>query len=248
MKRWIFIVTCLVLCCYVNTKVIKAETIQLGEDGIYEFLYTIVTGEENTEVLDISITNQQLQELSDQLDKYVSEGKTEITTDELFAMINETLSLEDTNQLQAENSQTPVEQQASVEQTTNNDGLIRFNVKEDAKIYTNEYSAYNQDNGQTFYWGTETVKVELGRSFVNEQTGDVKNIYINNDNYAAEVVELEANGYTTMAILHGEESKVTEALTQYGKTIEGINAGAAGWTHVSDSIGQTNGNAKVLKQ
>ena len=48
MKKWIFIVTCLVLCCYVNTKVIKAETIQLGEDGIYEFLYTIVTGEENT--------------------------------------------------------------------------------------------------------------------------------------------------------------------------------------------------------
>ena len=47
MKKWIFIVTCLVLCCYLNIKVVKAETMNLGEDGIYEFLYTIITGEED---------------------------------------------------------------------------------------------------------------------------------------------------------------------------------------------------------
>ena len=47
MKKWIFILTCFILCCSFDTRVTRAETMNLGEAGTYEFTYTTVTGEEN---------------------------------------------------------------------------------------------------------------------------------------------------------------------------------------------------------
>lgn len=48
MKKLIFMLTCFILCCYFDTRIIKAETMNLGEDGSYAFVYTIHTSDVDT--------------------------------------------------------------------------------------------------------------------------------------------------------------------------------------------------------